>query len=85
MWFLMSCGSGAGRRFAVRRCLSRVFAGALGAVVRGLLVARAPAPARASSRVVFGVHSVDTCGVWCGVCWSGVVFVGGGSSHSCSC
>jgi hypothetical protein len=70
MSLLMSCGSGAGRRFAVRRCLSRVFAGALGAVVRRRLVARAPAPARASSRVVtvFGVHSVDTCGVWRGVC-----------------
>jgi hypothetical protein len=62
MSLLMSCGSGAGRRCAARMCPSKVFVGALGAVVCGLLVVRAPAPARASSRVVFGLDVAGACG-----------------------
>ena len=58
----MSCGSGARRRCVARRCPSKVFAGAHGVFVRGFLVARGPAPARASSRVVFGMDDVGTCG-----------------------
>ena len=64
MSLLTSCGSGAGRRCAARKCPSKVFVGALGVVVRGLLVVRAPAPARASSGMVFGldVEVAGTCG-----------------------